>query len=120
MSKKNKHVNVSDEMKTTRYPLALPEVNNMDDVGYYPDDLLTDKISRLENERTRLLDMKFDPRPWEVELAYLHREKELRNVRLEKHEVYMRDLYLRGEEDSVHKTSFGPIVKRTVDPKTLN
>lgn len=120
MSKKNKQVNVNDELKTTRYPITPPEVNNMDDVGYYPDDLLADKISRLENERTRLLDMKFDPRPWEVELAYLHREKDLRNVRLERHDAYMRDLYLRGEEEGVHRTAYGPIVNRTVDPKTLN
>lgn len=120
MSKKNKSVATSDELKTNRYPIAMPEVNNMDEVGYYPDDLLTDKISRLESERSRLLDAKFDPRPWEVELAYLHREKDLRNVRLEKHEAYMRDLYLRGEEDSAQRTAYGPITSRTVDPKTLN
>jgi hypothetical protein len=111
MSKKNKRSD-NDELKTTKYPLPFPEVNNMDDVGYYPDDLLADKISRLESERARLVDMKYDPHSWEVELAYLHREKQIRDTRSQRHESYMRDLMLKGtDEDYATKTEFGPITR---------
>jgi hypothetical protein len=119
MSKKNKHNNDRDDLKTVRYPIPFPDMNNMDDVGYYPDDLLIDKISRLESERSRLLEMKFDPMKWEVELAYLYREKEIRTFRNEKHDAYMRDLILRGEDEQTFSRNYGPIVSN-VDAKKLN
>jgi len=123
MSKKNKNTNTQqttdwEESKNVKYPLPFPEVANMDDVGYYPDDVLNDKISRLESERARLVDMKFDPHRWEVELAYLRREQQIRTVRMERHEAYMRELILRGGEEEVAvNTAFGPI---SVDNSVLN
>lgn len=121
MSKKNKQAD-RDELKTTKYPMPFPDVNNMDDVGYYPDDLLADKISRLESERARLMDMKYDPHQWEVELAYLHREKQIRDIRLQRHDAYMRDLALRGsDEEFAYRTEFGPIARvSNNDFKLLN
>lgn len=123
MSKKNKNANTTqsnewNDDKNTKYPLPVPEVANMDDVGYYPDDVLNDKISRLESERSRLVDLKFDPYRWEVELAYLRREQQIRTVRMERHEAYMRDLILSGgEEEVAFNTSFGPI---SIDNSVLN
>jgi hypothetical protein len=113
MSKKNKNNNGAEQdLRSTRYPIPTPEVANMDDVGYYPDDLLNDKISRLESERSRLLEMRYDPYLWEVELAYLRREQQLRGARSERHEAYLRDQVLRGsDEDLGHMTAFGPITK---------
>jgi len=115
MSKKNKNANQqtnndNDTLRSIKYPMPFPEVANMDEVGYYPDDVLSDKISRLESERTRLLEMKFDPYHWELELAYLHRERQIRNVRLERHEAYVRELILKGDSDEFAvRTSFGPL-----------
>jgi hypothetical protein len=107
MSKKNKQTNNRDELRNTKYPISTPEVANMDEIGYYPDDLLADRISRLESERSRLLEMKFDPQPWEVELAYLYREKQLRNVRLERQEAYIRSSLLRDMDDEVTLSPLG-------------
>lgn len=122
MSKKNKQTSERDELKTAKYPLPFPDINNVDDVGYYPDDLLADKIARLESERSRLLEMKFDPRPWEVELAYLHREKQIRDVRLQRHEAYVRELVMKGtDDDFAYRTEFGPITLSTSsNSKLLN
>lgn len=126
MSKKNKNTNhsqSSDELRTSKYPIPAPEVANMDDIGYYPDDLLSDRIGRLESERTRLLEMRYDPQLWEVELAYLRREQQIRTTRAERHESYMRDLILRGGDDEVSfNTEFGALVHSNVvsNPRILN
>lgn len=126
MSKKNKNTNQQahndrDEVRTVKYPIPFPDVANMDDVGYYPDDVLNDKISRLESERSRLLEMKFDPQRWELELAYLHRERQIRHTRGERHDAYVRDLLLRGDVDEfTMKTSFGPIASGNRSYSSLN
>jgi hypothetical protein len=126
MSKnKNKNTNhnqSSEELRTSKYPLPVPEVANMDEIGYYPDDLLADRIGRLESERTRLLEMRYDPQLWEVELAYLRREQQIRTVRSERHEAYMRDLVLRSGEDEVSfNTEFGALQNNVVsNPRILN
>lgn len=118
MSKKNKSNNNNnamqdrDDVRTTKYPIQFPEVANMDEIGYYPDDLLSDRISKLEHERARLVEMKYDPYRWELELAYLHREKQLRSVRAERHEAYVRSVVLRGSDDEITaNTTFGPLRK---------
>lgn len=112
MSKKNKNANGNDreEFRTTRYPFQFPEVVSMDEIGYYPDDLLSDRISRLEAERNKLLETRHDPRHWEVELAYLHREKQLRSIRAERHEAHVRSQILKGNDEELTMSStFGPI-----------
>ena len=119
MSKKNKNANHNqntDELRATKYPIPGPEVANMDDIGYYPDDLLADRIGRLESERTRLLEMRYDPQLWEVELSYMRREQQIRSARAEKHEAYMRDLIHRGGDDEVSfNTEFVALVKTNVN-----
>jgi len=125
MSKKKNNNQVQnndrDELRTSKYPLPFPEVANMDDVGYYPDDVLSDRISRLESERTRLLEMRYDPRHWEVELAYLRREQQIRNVRIERHDAYMRELLLHGKDEEVaSRTAFGPITIKNNGSRNLN
>lgn len=100
MSKKNKATVAvtGTTQRTPRFPIPVPELNNMDDVGYYPDEVLHDKINRLESERGRLLELKLEPIPWEVELAYLRREQQIRKSRIEKHEQYVRELSAQGDD----------------------
>jgi hypothetical protein len=128
MSKKNKNQQNNtdrDELRTSKYPMPFPEVANMDDIGYYPDDLLADRVGRLEGERTRLLEMRYDPHAWEVELAYLRREQQIRVARAERHEVYMREMALRGhfdDDEVTHSPSYGAVssTNSVVDLKALN
>ena len=58
-----------------------PEVYNMDDIGYMSDEAIYDRAGRLENERNRLVASGRDTYLWEVELAYLRREQQLRRER---------------------------------------
>jgi hypothetical protein len=39
-----------------------------------------------------------EPIPWEVELAYLRREQQIRKARIEKHEQYVRELSAQGDD----------------------
>lgn len=82
MSKKNKSIrNFGNE---------APEVYNMDDIGYMADEAIHDRAQRLENERNRLVSMSRDPYLWEIELAYLRREQELRQTRANFHAEYLK------------------------------
>lgn len=63
----------------------------MDDIGYMADEAIHDRANRLENERNRLSSMGKDPYLWEVEIAYLRREQQLRQTRAEKHIEFMQN-----------------------------
>jgi len=81
MSKKNKlNKNFNNE---------APEIFNTDDIGYMTDEALHDRSNRLEGERNRLVAMGRDPHLWEVEIAYLHREQQLRRTRAARHMEYI-------------------------------
>lgn len=82
MSKKNKNFNKD-------FSNEAPEIYSMDDIGYMADEAIHDRANRLENERNRLSSMGTDPYLWEVEIAYLRREQQLRQTRAEKHVEFM-------------------------------
>jgi hypothetical protein len=94
MSKKNKRPTqeTAPVSKTTKYPIPVPDIQNMDEVANYADEYLLDRLKRLEAEKNQLLELRCDSTPWEVELAYLQREQQMRQVRFEKHTQYMKDL----------------------------
>lgn len=89
MSKKNKSVPSEKEAFQVKYPVDFPQVSNMDDIGYMLDEAINDKVNRLENERNKLLEMKLDPRQWEVEIAYFRREQQMRKIRYDRHQTYL-------------------------------
>jgi len=95
MTKKNKNFT---SVPSKKFPITVPEVNNMDDIGYFSDEFLYEKINKLETERLQLLELKLEPTPWEVELAYLRREQQIRKTRSEKHEVYSKEFSNKGED----------------------
>lgn len=82
MSKKNKsNKNIGNE---------TPDIYNMDDIGYMADEAIHDRASRLEHERNRLVSVNKDPYLWEVEIAYLRREEQLRQTRAERHAEFVK------------------------------
>ena len=83
MSKKNKH-------NTKDFINEAPEVYSMDDIGYMTDEALHDRSNRLENERNRLISSGRDPMLWEVEIAYVRREQQLRQTRAELHADFLK------------------------------
>ena len=99
MSKKNKSFSVAQQ--NIKFPFPLPEVHNMDEIGYFVDELLHEKINKLEGERMRLLELKLEPTPWEVEIAYLRREQQIRKARSENHEKYQQNFSSKVDEDEV-------------------
>jgi hypothetical protein len=90
MSKKNKNVEKESFHQKRNINIEMPEVLNMDDIGYASDEAIIDRVRHLEVERNRVLDMRYDAQPWEVELAYLEREVQLRKTRSQKHDEFLR------------------------------
>jgi len=85
MSKKNKGFNKD-------FRADAPELIPADELRYMPDEAIHAIANRLESERNRLLNASRDPHLWEVEIAYLRREQELRQIRFEHHQKYLQKL----------------------------
>lgn len=64
---------------------SIPQVINIDDIAVMTDEELNARASRYENERNRVR----DPQPWEVEIAYIRREQQIRKVRAQAHADWM-------------------------------
>ena len=85
MSKNNKNLNKN-------FSNDGPDVHNMDDISYMIDESIHDYAGRLEFEREKLISTNRNPYLWEVELAYLHREMELRRTRFVAHAEFVKRL----------------------------
>lgn len=90
--KKNKKS--SSSHASYRHHMDLPDVVNMDVLSYCSDDELENRISFMNSERERALNLNVDPRPWEEEICYAQRELRVRNV-----QRFMHDKYLRTNPD---------------------
>jgi len=84
-SKKNKTMN-----RSQRYEMDLPEVVDMDVLSYATDSEIRGRQDHLEQDRTHALHVGQDPTPWEVELAYVQREVDIRRKRSAAHERFVR------------------------------
>jgi hypothetical protein len=67
--------------------IDLPAVVNMDELAVMTDEELSRRAYLLEQDRSRLGE---DAVPWEVEIAYVRREQDLRVVRQGLQEAYVR------------------------------
>ena len=56
------------------------------------DDELTSRLQTLESDRGKINDAGFDPTMWEVEVAYVRRELQIRRARRELHDQYMNSM----------------------------
>ena len=94
MSKKNKSFN-------KEFINEAPEVYCMDDIGYMPDEAIYDRTNKLEIERNKLISMNRNPYLWEVEIAYLRREQQLRQTRAELHADFVKKFVPTEDVDSI-------------------
>lgn len=88
MSKNKKQ---SSQVKLSRrHSMNLPEVVNMDNLAILSDEDLTNRLHALEIDHQKVLDAFQDARPWEEEIAYVRREMQIRKVRKDFHENYLK------------------------------
>lgn len=73
----------------------------MDDIGYMSDEAIHDRATRLEHERSRHVATRGEPYLWEVELAYLQREQNLRQTRAALHAEFVKKFVPTVEVDAV-------------------
>lgn len=99
MSKKNKrqssavsygYIESENHSSHVNYPVDLPEVTNMDELASLSDVELNAKSGALHADRAKVVDRGLDPRPWDVELMYVYREYQLRRIRKDSHEQFLR------------------------------
>lgn len=81
--------NVVYEAYGQAYPVPVPEVLNTDELAVMADDEIFGRLSHLEADRISVIDARFDPTPWEIEIAWMRRELHVRRARRELHEQYL-------------------------------
>lgn len=84
-----------------RRNINVPDVYNMDSVGYMADEEIAAIAGRLESERVFLLNKGQDTYLWEVEICYLRREQQLRRFRSERHAEYLTAIAHINQEEHV-------------------
>jgi hypothetical protein len=90
------------EPQRPRYPVAVPEVINMDILAGMMDEDVYGRLNALEADRVKVVESRLDARPWEEEIAYIRREIQLRRGRREAHEAFIREqarLFAEEERD---------------------
>jgi len=98
MSKKNKNF-------VKNFRNDSPDVCNMDEIGYMVDEEIHNRVLQLEFEKNKLTSMGKDSYLWEVELAYLQREQELRTKRAELHVNYLKKFMVCVETTSMQESN---------------
>ena len=87
MNKKTKKFSGGSERN---YNVVEPQVVSMDDLAYAADVDLTSRAESLKAERERAVRAGINPRKWEVELAYVQREMDIRDDRADAHMIWER------------------------------
>jgi hypothetical protein len=103
MSKNRKRSPQAPQAKVShRYPVALPEVVNVDDLAVQSDDELINWLRILEDDRVKVLEACLEPKQWEEEISYIRRELQIRRARREAHDNYVKQFerkFVESEED---------------------
>jgi hypothetical protein len=86
---------------TRRRNINVPDVYNMDLVGYMADEEIASTAGRLESERNYLLSKGQDTYLWEVEICYLRREQQMRRLRSERHAEYLTAVAHNNQEEHI-------------------
>lgn len=68
-----------------RGTVYLPEVVNVDTLATMQDNELASRHRELDDDKARAQEAGYSLRPWEVELAYVKREQQIRNERRQVH-----------------------------------
>lgn len=86
MSKKHKKFSDFNSRPVVQFPIPI----SMDDLATYSDADLAARGDLMRSEMNKAINHGVDPQPWQVELAYLQRESDIRNVRVAAHDRYVR------------------------------
>ena len=87
IKKTKKYNNNFDNQRSAELPIII----TIDVLAGASDSELRSRNNDLENEKDSMLRDGYDPRPWEVELAYVQREIDIRRNRMHMHERYIRN-----------------------------
>lgn len=79
-----------DNRPRTRRGANLPEVVTIDVLGAMLDEDLIVRLRALEDEKGKAYENHQDLAPWEVEIAYIRREQQVRRSRRDNHADYVR------------------------------
>lgn len=90
MAKKNKKNNGNVHTDSSVI-FTNPVVVSIDVLAGASDSELRARNNDLENEKDAVMKEGYDPRLWEVELAYVQREMDIRKTRMHAHEKYLRN-----------------------------
>lgn len=63
-----------------RPQVYLPEIVNMDALAAMQDNELAQRHRTLDDDRLRAQELGYSTQPWEVEIAYVKREQQIRNA----------------------------------------
>lgn len=87
MAKKNKKVS---DFNNSYSAIPLPVPVSMDSLAVYTDNDIRARAELMETEMARAVKNGMDAYPWQVELAYLQREYDIRRARTAAHDRYAR------------------------------
>lgn len=92
-------VTMNDDRRSSNYPVEVPTAMNADELAYMSDQDLSSRCYALASDRMKVVNSRMNPRPWEVELAYVQREMMMRN---ERHALHMKflDREMRIDDDA--------------------
>lgn len=91
MSKKNNvKKNSANFYSEEKASFSLPVVYNIDVLAGLSDSDLYSRVSYLHEEKEKVYKKGYDTYAWEVELAYTHREIDIRKNRIAFHEKFLR------------------------------
>jgi hypothetical protein len=84
-----------DSSRYESVDVVHPEMQDIDSLAILTDDELGARARTLEGERTSMLveqAREANVIPWEVEIAYVRREQQIRKLRRDAHEAYLERL----------------------------
>ena len=84
-----------------RYPVPLPDIVSMDVIAAMQDDELMMRLRTLHDDRDKVFAERLDARLWDVELAYVKREQQVRKTRHDAHEKYLLELAKEHAEQEI-------------------
>lgn len=99
----SKNKNKTQNRNFPRVEILAPQMVDMDSLAYLSDPDLDRRRTYLDEDRNKAVQSGVDPYAWEVELAYIQREYDIRRTRRSMHEQYLRsnpELYINDYSDT--------------------
>lgn len=88
----HEHKTRQRQHKRSNSPVPLPDVINVDVLAMMSEVDLIARLRSLEEARLKAYNAQLELRPWEEEIAYVKREQQIRRIRHDKYEEYLREV----------------------------